>query len=43
MEIGEKEYVASRKHDTDKLSDENEKEQFSERRVKATPIFLRPN
>jgi hypothetical protein len=29
----QKEYVASRENDTDKLKDENEKEQLSERRV----------
>jgi hypothetical protein len=33
MEKGEKRYVASRENDTDKLEDENEKKQLSERRV----------
>lgn len=31
--MGQKQYVASRENDTDKLKDENEKEQLSERRV----------
>lgn len=35
MGKGEKQYVASRENDTDKLRNENEKEQLSKRRVGA--------
>jgi hypothetical protein len=31
--MGEKRYVASRENDTDKMRNENEKKQLSERRV----------
>jgi hypothetical protein len=40
MGRGEKQYVASREKDTDKLEDENEKEQLSERRVGAVAKAL---